>query len=275
MALTNKPWLSGLKPFGVNAGEKIAVMSFSEEVDLAGPITKPNGNHMLPKGVTPCTEGSSNGFTGDGKTCHTHDGSSERVQAAMKAAASDAGISLSEAELADYAQHHTGGGDRMSELLEELSMSEDEVRQALSERQDLLAERRENRIEDLCRKWEDDDHKSPAVIAAARTLLMARVDGDKLLLSENGKTKEMSFEDGIIGVVEASPELVLSEEDKSGGGKNASEGNEPPEDTEHENAAANLSQEVKVEANRLFFEENMSSEDAIAAAKKKFDVKDE
>lgn len=277
MALTNKPWLNGLKPFGVNAGENIAVMSFSEATHLAAP-----GNHMLPKGVTPCTEGNSNGFTGDGKKCHTHDGSSAGVQAALKAAASDAGVMMSEEELSDYARHHTGGGDTMSELLDELKMSEDELRAAVAERETLLAEkaayeqeRRTAHIEELCTKWENEDHKAPAVITKARELLMADVQGDKLLLSENGRTKELSFSDAIEQLVDSMPELTLSTDDKSGGEEEASKGKEPPADAETENEFANLSQDVKARASELWLAGNISQEDAIKKAKDELEKNDE
>lgn len=168
----------------------------------------------------------------------------------------------------------------MSELLEELGLSEDEVKAKLREADELKEKNRtlemsaqQTRVEGLCKKWQDEDGKAPAVVAAAREILLSEVKGDTLLLSENGRTTETSFEDAITKLVDASPKVDLSE-DKSGGDKEASKGKQPPKDAEDENAFANLSVDVKAEASRLWLEENKPQDEAIRLAKEKFGVKD-
>jgi phage I-like protein len=202
VALTNKPWLNGMKPFGVEASElPVYAMGFSE----------------------------------------------------------------------DESRDLGGGDSKMSELLTELGLSEDEVRAQVAENKRLKANERTRNVEETCTRWEGEK-KSPAIVAKAREFMLGEIaeDGGALLLSENGQPKTMPFADAIAALVEASPSIALSEATPPGVAEEGASADGKPPVTE-ETDMTKLSEEVKREAAYLFFTEGVSSEEAIKKAKAKLE----
>lgn len=254
VALTNSPWLNGMKPFGVEASDgPVTAMGFSE-VHLAD---------TLPKGVTTCMKDGKPGFMGPDSVCHVHDGRQQSMRAAMVAAANAAGhMNMSEDEILEYVRANGGGDTGMSELLTELGLSEDEVKARLKEHETLKAKDRQANIDAKCSEWETAK-KAPAMIAEARTLMMGDTGSKTLLLSEDGKESEATVTEVVERIMAKAPSINLSEEDKTNGQKGASD-DDPDDDTFDENTVE-LTAEEKSEASRLFLEERMTQTDAIKA----------
>lgn len=206
IALTPKPWLQGMTPFGVNASENLTVVGFSEE-----PLTSEN---IIDEGGVE-----------DNMTTIVEDTNTDT-------------------------------------FLSELGLSEDEVKARLSRYEELEKANKQSRIDEQVRKWQDDEKKSPAVVAAAKEILMADEGVVVLNLSDDGKNESLTASDIVQRLVAASPELnltdeVITEEEVSG--------DAPADDATEEL----LSDEVKSEARRLFLYENYSEEDAVAEAIKR------
>jgi hypothetical protein len=206
IALTPKPWLQGMAPFGVNASENLNVVGFSEE-----PLT------------------------------------SENI--------------MDEGGVEDNMTTIVEETDNTDTFLSELGLSEDEVKARLSRYEELERESKENRIDEQVRTWESEK-KAPAVVAAAKEILMADEGSVVLNLSDDGKDVSLTASDIVERLVAASPELnltdeVITEEDTAG--------EAPADDATEEN----LSEAVKSEARRLFLYENYSEDDALAEAIKR------
>lgn len=205
IALTPKPWLQGMTPFGVKASENLNVVGFSEE-----PLTSEN---IIDEG----------------------------------------GVEDNMTTIVENEDTDT--------FLSELGLSEDEVKARLSRYEELEKENKRARIDEQVRKWEEDK-KAPAVVAAAKEVLMADEGAVVLNLSDNGKDESLTASDIVERLVAASPQVNLADEqitDKD------TVGDPPADDTTEEN----LSEEVKSEARRLFLYENYSEEDALAEAIKR------
>lgn len=205
IALTPKPWLQGMAPFGVNASENLNVVGFSEE-----PLTSENIDE---------------GGVEDNMTTIVEDTNTDT-------------------------------------FLSELGLSEDEVKARLSRYEELEKANKQARIDEQVRKWQDDEKKSPAVVAAAKEILMADEGAVILNLSDDGKNESLTASDIVNRLVAASPELNLSEEVIT---EEEVAGEAPADDTTEEN----LSDEVKSEARRLFLYENYTEKDALAEALKR------
>src|SRR3970040_1787503 len=204
LALTAKPWLGGMAPFGVKASENLNVVGFSE-----GP------------------ESSDETLGGE-----------EDI------------MTTTEVENADT-------------FLSELGLSEDEVKARLARYEELEKENKESRVDQKVREWEDAK-KAPAVITAAKAILMADDGTIALHLSEDEKDVSLTASDIVDRLVEASPLVTLADDPIT---DEATGGTAPPDDATEEN----LSDEVKSEARRLFLYENYSEADALAEAKRKLE----
>jgi len=205
IALTPKPWLQGMKPFGIKTSENLKVVGFSEI---------PENN----------PEESGGGEDTEMTTVETE-----------------------------------------NTFLQDLGLSEDELRTRLEEYEVLKASERENSVDKKVREWEEAK-KSPAMIKTAKAILMAD-DGESVLnLSEDGKSESLTVSEITSRLIAAAPSVNLSDDpitdrDTSG---------EQPNDTEEEE----LSDEIKDEANRLWLYENYSEEDALVEAKKRLSAKE-
>jgi hypothetical protein len=153
-----------------------------------------------------------------------------------------------------------GGDNRMSELLEELGLSEDELKARLDRADELERKDREATIDKRCETWEGE-HKAPAMVAEARSIMLADDGSQALLLSENGRETALSATDIVERLMDKAPSMALSEEDKSGGQETASAEERPEDDASKENV--NLSRSEKAEASRLYLEEGLSQAEAI------------
>lgn len=190
VALTNKPWIENLRPFGVHASEDIVGLAFSEEVP-------------------------------------------------------------------DEDERDTGGGDnRMSELLTELGMSEDDLKARLARLEKLEAKDRVAEIDLAIKGWEDEKH-SPAILEEAKAILLADTKQTSLLLSEDGEETQVTVAEIVKRLVEASPKIDLSDDPI---GDEDLEGKRPPEGND---AEIKLSAEERVEATKLYHG-GMPEKDAIA-----------
>lgn len=206
LALTTKPWIGEMKPFGVNASENIKVVTFSEE-----PHTSP--------------EDSSGG--GESKV---------------------AVVETEEAVIVDT-------------FLQEIGLSEDEVKARLSRYEELERDVKKNRIDESIRKWEAEK-KSPALIKEASAILMADEGAAVLELSEDGKTESLTASDIVERLVAAAPTVSLADDPIT---EEDAVGERAADDTTDEN----LSEAVKSEARRLWLYEHVDEEDAIAEAQRR------
>jgi len=204
LALTSKPWLAGMAPFGVKASENLTVVGFSEDQQTD-------------------SEDNSEGGVMDMTTV--------------------------EIENADT-------------FLEKLGLSEDEVEARLARYDELERDVKKNRIDEAVREWEEAK-KSPALVKAAKAILMADDGTVALNLSEDGKEVSLTASDIVNRLVAAAPTVALADDPIT---DEDAEGVAPPDDATEEN----LSDEIKSEANRLFLYERYSEADAIAEAKRKF-----
>src|SRR5574342_1040951 len=151
-------------------------------------------------------------------------------------------------------------------FLSELGLSEDEVKARLSRYEELERENKKNRIDQKVREWEDNK-KSPALVTAAKAILMADDGAVVLHLSEDGNDKALTAADIVDRLVAAAPIVSLADDPITDEDAN---GEAPPDDTTEEN----LSDEVKAEADRLFLYERYSEEDAVVEAKRRIAEKD-
>ena len=202
-ALTNKPWLNGMPPFGIEASETegLQVLAFSEESN------------------DPAT---------------------------------------------------TGGGETVSDgadtLMDKLGLSEDEISARLADYDRMRAEEKKRNITDKCKAWEAEG-KAPAVITVARELMMSDDGGAVLHLSEEGSEVGLTATDIVERLVNAVPQLSLSDDPVS---DQDTLGDKPKDDASDENEAANLSQALKNEAAAIFLSgEAASEEDALKLAKER------
>lgn len=208
-ALTNHPWLNGMKPFGVNASENTQILSFSEEVDLA---SEEVGEETLsmPQG-------------------------GDKVEVT----------------------------DAPSTFLSDLGISEDEAKARLAEYAALKAEQKKNRVEDRCRKWQEEG-VSPALVLAAKSILEADEGVAVLNLSEDGATKTLTASDVVDRLITAAPKIDLSQDPVK---EKDLTGDAPEVDAKNENKDAELSLSERALASQYMFELNMTEEEAIAKAK--------
>jgi hypothetical protein len=143
-------------------------------------------------------------------------------------------------------------------FLEKLGLSEDEVETRLARYDELEREGKKNRIDQKVREWEEAK-KTPALVTAAKAILMADEGSVVLNLSEEGKEVSLTASDIVDRLVAAAPNVALADDPIT---DEAAEGTAPPDDATEEN----LSDEVKAEARHLFLRERFSEEDAIAEA---------
>ena len=207
LALTPKPWIRGMTPFGVKTSENLNVVGFSEEPQTTSDLDIEGG---VEETMTTLVE----------ETFETN--------------------------------------DNADTFLQELGLSEDEVKARLNRYEDLEREAKTNRIDQKVRDWEGEK-KSPALVKAAKEILMADEGVTVLNLSEEGKEVALTASDIVDRLVAAAPTVALADDpitDKD------AEGTAPPDDTTEEN----LSDEIKSEARRLFLYERFSEEDAVAEA---------
>jgi len=198
-ALTNSPWLNGMKPFGVNASENIHIYAFSEE---------------------------------------TTDDPSDQ------------------------------GGGKMSVVefdLSELGFSSaEELKAELDRGRKAAADNRKREIEDRCKTWQEEG-KAPALVLAAKELMMADTGRDVLNLSEDGVEKNLTTTDIVERLVGVAPAVKLAEDpvnDKDLSG-------DAPDDEGNDQKEAALSQEEKRIYTYLYFNEGMSQEQALTEAKRR------
>jgi len=216
LALTPKPWLGGMAPFGVKTSENLNVVGFSEEPQTTSDLDIEGG---VEETMTTIVE-------------QTFDETTD---------------------------------DNADTFLQELGLSEDEVKARLSRYDELEQEAKANRIDQKVRDWEGEK-KSPALIAAAKDILMADEGAAVLNLSEEGKEVALTASDIVERLVEAAPTVALADDpitDKD------AEGTAPPDDATEEN----LSDDIKSEARRLFLYERYSEDDAIAEAVRRSEEK--
>jgi hypothetical protein len=143
-------------------------------------------------------------------------------------------------------------------FLEKIGLSEDEVETRLARYNELEQESKKNRIDQKVREWEEKK-KTPALVTAAKAILMADEGTVVLNLSEEGKEVSLTASDIVDRLVAAAPNVALADDPIT---DEAAEGTAPPDDATEEN----LSDEVKAEARHLFLRERFSEEDAIAEA---------
>jgi hypothetical protein len=144
-------------------------------------------------------------------------------------------------------------------FLDELGLSEDEVKERLRRLDEAETENKNNRIDARCNSWQEEG-KSPALVREAKAILMADNGAIVLNLSEEGGTKSLSLSEVVERLVAAAPNNDLTED--HGTDEDASE-DKPQDDTTFENA--NLSHNEKVELFSLMFTDNMLTEkDALA-----------
>lgn len=208
LALTSKPWLAGMAPFGVKASDNLNVVGFSE----------------LPQTTTSDLD-------------------------------IEGGV---EETMTTIVEETTIETEDANTFLQELGLSEDEVKARLDRYDELEREAKSNRIDQKVRDWEGEK-KAPALIIAAKEVLMADEGAVVLNLSEEGKSVSLTASDIVDRLVAAAPSVALADDpitDKD------VEGEAPPVDATEEN----LSDEIKSEARRLFLYERFSEEDAIAEA---------
>lgn len=210
VALTNKPWLNGMKPFGVNASEEeLAVLSLSEEpidpADDAG-----GGDNSMAKETDEDTQ-----------------------------------------------------VDAKEEFLKELGLSEGEIKSIVARNAELEKKDRDRRVEDRIKAWEEEG-KAPALLTEAKTIMMADTGSKVLHLSEGDQG--FSASEIVERLVGAASGVNLSDDPVKD--EDASK-DRPKDDAKDENEFANLSDEVRATAGQLYLEGGMSSEDAIAEAKKR------
>jgi phage I-like protein len=206
VALTNHPWLNGMKPFGVEASENMAIVTFSEDI-------------------------------------------SDSAQEA------EGGEIVSTTEVETTTTEETTTEAPSPTFLDEIGLSEDEVRERLHRLDAAEAENKRSRIDARCKSWQDEG-KSPALVKEAKAILMADNGTVAINLSEEGETKNLSLSEVVERLVNSVPNNDLtedhgSEEESSGGAK-------PDDDATLENA--NLSHDEKVELFGLMFTDNMLTE---------------
>lgn len=173
VALTNRPWLNGMKPFGVEASEDLTVVAFSEEeVD----------------------------FSGD-------ENENEEVNETENDESTPGGEIVSTAEIEETATSET----QTNTFFDEIGLSEDEVRESLTRLARVEAENKRNRIESKCKGWQEEG-KSPALVLEAKSLLMADSGAVAINLSENGEEKSLSLSDVVERLMAVAPNQDLTEE---------------------------------------------------------------
>ena len=151
-------------------------------------------------------------------------------------------------------------------FLQDLGLSEDELRTRLEEYEVLKASERENSVDKKVREWEEAK-KSPAMITTAKAILLADDGEIALNLSENGKSVSLTASEIADRLMAAAPSVTLTDDPVT----DADTSGEEPNDSEDEEE---LSDEVKVEANRLWLYEDYGEEDALAEAKKRLSAKE-
>jgi hypothetical protein len=155
--------------------------------------------------------------------------------------------------------------DEKATFLDELGLSEEDVRAAVEENKRLKAEARQRDIDTKVQKW-SDEKKSPAMVTEAKALLSASDDSVVLNLSEDGKDVGLSAADIVERLMEKAPTINLSQDVVT---DQDVTGEKDAKDVEDENDEANLSQDEKSLATLLFYEEGYSEKDAVAEAKKR------
>ena len=143
---------------------------------------------------------------------------------------------------------------------ETFQLSEDEVKSRLAEYAQLKKEQKERSIKDKVKAWQDAK-KEPALLVEAEKLLMADEGAVALHLSEGGADQSLTLSHVVERLVNASPEIKLTEEQIR---EEEQSKEKPNDDTKDENDKANLSAEEKVEVTALMLEDFVPEKDAIA-----------
>lgn len=339
-ALTNRPWLDGMEPFGVAASQEggLAIMAFSEEkesdaaaeakadVALTAEVIEENealDNEWLGTLLSVTEEELADGnvayadpgYQEDGeKRCplgteeharaswafiHMSDNAAEytagqlkkikaRVRSALRR--SEVPVAMSDEQLTiENATYLVALADRKEDTVPEekkekateetpektevLGLSEEEVREALAERDRLKAENEglklgehERGVTDQIKGWENDKF-SPAILKVAEEVLLAEVTPEGVTLSSDGKEETVTVSEIVKRLVEASPKIEL--EDKKVTEEVATEGTNPAVEAEE----VELAEEVKDRARDLFLRESKSEKDALEQAQAEYDSK--
>ena len=165
----------------------------------------------------------------------------------------------------DIATATNQGGEIVSTLedtpktfLDELGLSEDEVKERLSRLEAVEAENKKNRIDAKCEEWQKAG-KSPALVLEAKAALLADPGTVAMNFSENGQAKELTLSEVVERLVNAAPSLNLEDDPITDA---ATTGDGPPADTTDENS--NFSEEEKTEIGVLMFDQAMTEKQAIA-----------
>lgn len=219
-ALTNNPWLNGMKPFEINASENVEILAFSEEISDDKSVSE---NNSLPP------QGGDNVETVEESTS----------------------VEVSEPT-----------------FLSELGISEDEAKARLAEYASLKTEQKRGRIDERCRKWQEEG-VSPALVLAAKSILDADEGVAVINLSEDGNDKTLTASDIVDRLIAAAPHVDLTEDKVK---DSDVEGQAPPADADGENSKAKLSLAERSLATQLMLEAAMSEEDAIAEAKRRLET---
>jgi hypothetical protein len=216
VALTNKPWLNGMKPFGIEASENLNVIAFSEHEVETSDISQ--GGEIVSSTVEETT------------------------------------VTETEETL-----------EVTPTFFDEIGLSEEEVKAALTRLSEVEDENRLNRIDAKCSNWQEEG-KSPALVKEAKAILMSDSGAVAVNLSEDGATKSLTLSEVVERLVAAAPTVKLSDDAIS---EEEVAGEKPADDASLENERANLSHDEKVLVFSLMFDEQMDEERAIAEAKKR------
>lgn len=154
-------------------------------------------------------------------------------------------------------------------FLSELGLSEEVAKSMLQEYANLKKDQRKNRVEEQGRKWQSEG-KTPALITAAESILLADEGATVLNLSENGTEVSLTASDIVERLMAAAPTVNLSEDVLK---DSAVAGDKPAADATDENERAELSLSERARVTQLMFERNYKEDDAIAEVKRQNDSK--
>lgn len=282
VALTNRPWLNGLKPFGTDfASEEVDVLHFAEDaLDLAH---SPHNLRNIVDGLRMAIESEE-----DEKYRELLEGAHKSAVQVLVACEKSYKPGGHGETAAAYSDDHRGGGDEMADtekkeeekveakadtFLSELGLSEDEAKSRLAEYDQLRRDARERAVKDKIRTWEEGK-KAPGMIKEAERILLADEGVVVLNLSSDGGPEGLTATQLVERLMEAAPSIELSQKQVTDRELAAGE-KHPGTDADNENEDAKLSLEVRSEAARIFLAgEAESEEDALDKAKAKFQDKD-
>lgn len=149
-------------------------------------------------------------------------------------------------------------------FLEELGLSEDEVKERLARLDSTEAEVKKINIENKVKAWQEEG-KSPALVKEAKNILMSDKGVVSINLSEDGETKTLSLSEVVERLVAVAPTQKLNEDQTT---EEEAAGDKPNNDTQEENEKANFTQEEKVVFFSAVFDDKLTEEQAFDRVKK-------